>query len=116
MVAERLGGRVRPGDTRTAPLPAPAAPGGATTPTDPPLTRAEVTWAVEHGFARGAGDVIWRRSALWLDRAAARQAAPTVAAWMAENLAWSDVRRVAEVRAVGDTCDEEERWLAAATT
>jgi glycerol-3-phosphate dehydrogenase len=105
--------RTRPGDTAAAMLPArPAAPAaGETTATDPPLARADVEHAVRHEFACTAGDVIWRRSDLWLDRAAARAAAPAVAAWMAPLLGWNDAQRAAEVRAVHEACDEEERWL-----
>ncbi len=105
--------RTRAADTATAMLPARrAAPeGGEATATDPPLARADVEHAVRHEFARALGDVVWRRSALWLDRAAARVAAAPAAAWMAPLLGWTDAQRDAEVRAVHAACDEEERWL-----
>ncbi|MEO6462845.1 MAG: glycerol-3-phosphate dehydrogenase/oxidase, partial [Candidatus Eisenbacteria bacterium] len=74
------GGRVRACDTATAVLPARPGemvmPAAATRDPEPALRPDDVRFAVEHEFARGAGDVIWRRSALWLDRAAARAAAP----------------------------------------
>jgi glycerol-3-phosphate dehydrogenase len=114
----RLGAaaRVRSCDTATAALPARPWEGAATPlAAEPGIDEATVRHAVEHEFARGAGDVIWRRSPLWLDRAAARAAAPRVAAWMAPLLGWSDATRAAEESAVHEACDEEERWLAAAT-
>ena len=106
-------GRTRPCDTATAPLPArPDEPARAAVGAEPiPPGEADVAYAVHHEFARGVGDMVWRRSALWLDRAAARAAAPTIAARMAPLLGWSDVQRDAEARAVQDACDEEERWL-----
>lgn len=113
----RLGAdrRVRPCSTATAPLPArPDGLEAAAAARLPTVTQAEVEWAVDHEFARRAGDVIWRRSPLWLDRAAARAAARAVAGWMAPRLGWSEAKRAAEVRAVEETCDEEERWLAEA--
>jgi len=78
------------------------------------LTRAEVEVAVTMEFARTVGDVLWRRSALWLDRAAARRAAPHVARWMAEPLAWTDAARAMSLAAALAECDEEERWIQAA--
>ncbi len=114
-VASRLdaAGRTRPGDTATAPLP--GRPGEATglpigTRALAPV-RADVAHAMRHEFARTTADVVWRRSALWLDRGAARAAAPQVASWMAPLLGWDDARRDAEATAVVAACDEEERWL-----
>ncbi|WP_121094912.1 glycerol-3-phosphate dehydrogenase [Roseinatronobacter ekhonensis] len=49
------------------------------------LSEAEVTWLMEHEFARTAEDVIWRRSKLGL-RLSADQVA-TLEAWMAEQRA-----------------------------
>ena len=109
-------GRARPCDTATAALPArPWEAAAASLAAEPAIDEPTVRHADEHEFARGAGDVIWRRSPLWLDRAAARAAAPRVAAWMAPLLSWSDATRAAEESAVLEACDEEERWLAAAT-
>ena len=118
-VVARLGAatRVRACDTAVAPLP--ARPGESTAPAGldatPAVDEATVRHAVEHEFARRAGDVIWRRTRLWLDRNAARAAAPQVTKWMAPLLGWSESARAAEQRAVEKSCDEEERWLAAAT-
>jgi glycerol-3-phosphate dehydrogenase len=114
----RLGARARAGPSTTAVAALPARPAALEERARarvPAIAADEVAWAVEHEFARRAGDVIWRRSALWLDRAAARAAAPAVARWMAPLLGWSDARRDAEARAVDEACDEEERWLAEAT-
>ena len=71
-----------------APLPAPLAPGA-------PLDRvAEL--AVEHEFARRLGDVLRRRSTLWLEPDRGRVAATTVGATMARRLGWSPARARAE--------------------
>ncbi|MEP7027938.1 MAG: glycerol-3-phosphate dehydrogenase/oxidase [Candidatus Eisenbacteria bacterium] len=68
-----------------------------TTGTNPDLARADVELAIEYQFARGVGDVLLRRSALWLDAHAIRAAAPRVAGWMAERLGWTPETRAREV-------------------
>ena len=85
-------------------------PGESTgTPVD--LARGWVELAMEHQFARHIGDVIFRRSMLWLDAASARAAAPIVARWMGEKLGWSEVERAAEVAEVLAVLDRESAVL-----
>ena len=75
------------------------------------LARGRVELAIEHQFARHVGDVIFRRSMLWLDAASARAAAPLVATWMGERLGWSEAERAAEVQQVLDELDQESALL-----
>ncbi len=61
---------------------------------DHPYVEAEVLHAVRHEMAVTVADVLLRRLTLALvDRAAARAAAPRVAALMAAELGWSDATR-----------------------
>jgi glycerol-3-phosphate dehydrogenase len=88
-------------------------PGESTgTPID--LARGRVELAMEHQFARHVGDVIFRRSMLWLDAASARAAAPAVAGWMGERLGWSEAERAAEVAEVLAVLDAEGAVIAEA--
>lgn len=64
------------------------------------LTGGEVAWFVRHEMARTVDDVLARRSrALILDARAAWEAAPAVAAVMAEELGRDDAWRAGEVEA-----------------
>jgi glycerol-3-phosphate dehydrogenase len=69
-----------------------------------PYTAAEVIWAARHELARTVEDVLSRRTrALLLDARAAVEAAPRVAAILAEELSRDDnwqLRQVAEFRAL----------------
>jgi len=75
------------------------------------LARVRVELAIEHQFARHVGDVIFRRSMLWLDAASARAAAPLVATWMGEKLGWNEAEQAAEVAAVLAELDAESAVL-----
>ena len=125
-VVAHLGARVGPCVTRTARLPGPfdppvlaaraasAARAIERTGTTPDLSRSDVDVAIDCEFARGVSDVLFRRSALWLDAGAARTAAPQVVDWMAERLGWSAAVRAAELSTVTDALDAEAALLRAA--
>ncbi len=98
---------VAPCDTATALLPDPRIASG--TP-----TADVVAFAIEKTFARGVGDVVWRRSGLWRDRAAARAVAPAVADLLAAKFRWTSEQKERELAAFLAECDAEERVIAEA--
>ena len=75
------------------------------------VTEAEVVDSVQAERARRLGDVLLRRTRLWVDAAAIRGGAEQVAAWMAPHLGWSDAVRAREVAALLEELDEESRIL-----
>jgi glycerol-3-phosphate dehydrogenase len=125
-VVAHLGARAAPCSTRTARLPGPfdppvlaaraasAARATERTGTTPDLSRSDVDVAIDCEFARGVSDVLFRRSALWLNGGAVRTAAPQVVEWMGERLSWSPSVRDAELSAVTDALDAEAALLRAA--
>lgn len=67
---------------------------------DYPYTYAQVQWALDHEMAQTVEDVLARRiRLLFLDARAAGEAAPAVAAFMADALGWSEARKTQEVQA-----------------
>ncbi len=99
------------GDTRplrdpAEPLPAPVATALA------PESLGE--HAATHEYALRLGDVMRRRSALWLEPDRGRVAAPAVARGMANALGWSEARIRDEVQAWDHALREEEARLARA--
>ena len=78
-----------------------------------PYLRAEAVYAARHEMATTLIDVFTRRTRAHLeDRAAAMDAAPSVAALLADELGWDAEQLAAEVAAFRALCDAE---LAAAT-
>jgi glycerol-3-phosphate dehydrogenase len=71
------------------------------------ISEAEVAHAVRNERARHLGDVLERRSRLWLDAGAMRRAANQVARWMAAHRGWDEAARVLEVERVVRALDEE---------
>jgi len=71
------------------------------------ITEAEVVHGVLVERARHLGDVLARRSRLWLDGEAMRLAAGTVSRWMAPHLGWSEEVRGREVDHVTQALDRE---------
>ncbi|HEX7077493.1 MAG TPA: glycerol-3-phosphate dehydrogenase/oxidase [Candidatus Eisenbacteria bacterium] len=119
--ARSLGGRARPCDTRTAPVPggrdaAIAAlsrefPRRVATTGGFAVAEAEAVHAARAEKARRLDDVLLRRTRLWLDGRALREAAVPVAAWLAPVLGWSERRRTAEVDRLLAALDREERAI-----
>lgn len=65
---------------------------------DHPYTYAQVQWALEHEMAQGVEDILARRiRLLFLDARAASEAAPGVAAFMAEKCCWDEARKAREI-------------------
>jgi len=103
LVVKKLERRVEPCVTSFRELPALSA--------EEVLSPEGVARAVDDLFARHVGDVVFRRSSLWLDAAAAREAAPVVASVMAGKLGWSDAVRTAEIAGVLAQLDAEDKIL-----
>jgi len=78
------------------------------------ITEAEVVHAVQVERARHLGDVLARRSRLWLDGDAMRLAAGPVSRWMAPHLGWSEEARGGEVDRVTRALDREQDIIDAA--
>jgi len=78
------------------------------------ITEAEVVHAVQKEHARHLGDILERRSRLWLHSGAMRRAAPRVAAWMAPHLGWDEPATAREVQRVNHALDRESEILDAA--
>ncbi len=72
------------------------------------VTEAEALHAARGEMARRLDDVLLRRTALWLDGAALRRAAPRVADWIAPALGWGDALRDMELRRFLAALDREE--------
>jgi glycerol-3-phosphate dehydrogenase len=119
-----LGRRWRPCDTAETPLP--AGRGGDLFAREFPrrvslgggfsLTEADVAHAVRGEKARRLDDVLLRRTRLWLDGRALREAAVPCASWMAPLLGWSDRTRASEVDRLFAMLDREERAIGEGTS
>jgi glycerol-3-phosphate dehydrogenase len=70
--------------------------------------------AAEQAFARRIGDVIRRRSVLWLTPDRGRVAAPAVAAGLSKTLGWTPERTRAEIQGFYAGLEREDRLLHAA--
>ncbi len=101
--AARLGRAGRPLLDPADPLPAPLA-------ADATIDRL-ADFAVEHEFARRVGDVVRRRSLLWLEPDRGRAAATRIAQRMAQRLGWSAARQQQEFQAYDASLWEEESLL-----
>lgn len=99
----RLGRATAPLVDGADPLPAPLAPAA-------PLERI-AEFAVEHEFARRLGDVIRRRSRLWLTPDRGRLSGPRLAATMGRALGWSPERVREEFQRYDAELWEEESLL-----
>jgi glycerol-3-phosphate dehydrogenase len=73
----------------------------------PRVSEAEVVHAIQAERARHLGDVLERRTRLWLDADSMRRAAGPVSRWMAPHLGWSEEARVREVDRVTRALDGE---------
>lgn len=78
------------------------------------LTEAEVALAARAEKACRLDDILLRRTRLWLDARALREAAVPVAVWAAPLLGWSERTRIAEVDRLLGILDREERAIAGA--
>lgn len=77
------------------------------------LSEAEVACAVRLEKARRLDDILLRRTTLWLDARALREAAVPCAVWAAPVLGWSERTRAAEVERFLAILDREERAIEA---
>jgi glycerol-3-phosphate dehydrogenase len=75
------------------------------------LSEAEVAHAVRAEKARALDDVLLRRTRLWLDGRALREAAVPAAVWAAPLLGWSERTRAAEVERLLAILDREQRAI-----
>jgi len=75
------------------------------------VTEAEVAAAARWEKARCLDDILLRRTRLWLDSRALREAAVPCAVWAAPVLGWSERTRAAEVERVLGMLDREERAI-----
>jgi glycerol-3-phosphate dehydrogenase len=82
-----------------------ALPGGLS------LGEAEVAYAVRFEKAKRLEDVLLRRSRLWLDGRALREAAEPAALWMARLRGWDDAARRAAVDRFRRALDDEARVI-----
>ena len=73
-------------------------------------------YALDQAFARRLGDVVRRRSRLWLTPDRGRVAAPALAAAMGRRLGWSAERAREELQTFHAELEREERLLQAART
>jgi len=78
------------------------------------VTEMDVASAVRNERARHLEDVLQRRSRLWLDAEAMRNAADPVSRWMAPRLGWSDEVRAREVKRVLEALLREKAIVEAA--
>jgi glycerol-3-phosphate dehydrogenase len=102
-IAERLARTGRRVDDPVDPLPTPIS-------ADAGLERL-AEFAVDHEFAKRLGDVLRRRSTLWLEPDRGRIAATTVSAVMARKLAWTPARVREEFQDYDSLMWEEETLL-----
>jgi glycerol-3-phosphate dehydrogenase len=79
-----------------------------------PVSEAEVVHAIQAERARHLGDVLERRTRLWLDSDAMRSAAGPVSRWMAPHLGWNEAARAREVDRVTRALDGEAAIIDAA--
>ncbi len=79
-----------------------------------PVSEAEVVHAIQAERARHLGDVLERRTRLWLDADAMRRAAEPVSRWMAPHLGWDEAARAREVDRVTRALDGEAAIIDAA--
>lgn len=77
------------------------------------LAEAEVAHAVRAEKARRLDDILLRRTKLWLDARALREAAVPCAVWAAPVLGWSERTRRAEVERLLALLDREDRAIEA---
>ncbi|HET7499187.1 MAG TPA: glycerol-3-phosphate dehydrogenase/oxidase [Candidatus Eisenbacteria bacterium] len=78
------------------------------------ISEAEVAHAARVERARRLDDILLRRTRLWLDARALREAAMPCAVWAAPVLGWSERTRSAEVERLLAILDREERAIDAA--
>ncbi|HLQ66489.1 MAG TPA: glycerol-3-phosphate dehydrogenase/oxidase [Candidatus Limnocylindrales bacterium] len=78
------------------------------------ITEAEVAHAARVEKARCLDDILLRRTRLWLDARALREAALPCAMWAAPVLGWSERTRAAEVERLHAILDREDRAIEAA--
>lgn len=78
------------------------------------ISEAEVAHAARVEKARCLDDILLRRTRLWLDSRALREAALPCASWAAPVLGWSERTRAAEVDRLIAIVDREERAIDAA--
>lgn len=79
------------------------------------VTEAEVACATRVEKARCLDDILLRRTRLWLDARALREAAVPCAVWAAPILGWSERTRAAEVERLLAILDREERAIEGGT-
>jgi glycerol-3-phosphate dehydrogenase len=123
-VARVLGARLRPCATATTPLPdrrgaaiaslRAAHPDRVDAGNGLSVSEAEAVYAAREERARTLGDLLLRRTRLWLDARALRCAAPRAAEWMAGALGWGDAYREIEVLRLSAALDREESVIARA--
>ncbi|MGE5175432.1 MAG: glycerol-3-phosphate dehydrogenase/oxidase [Hyphomicrobiales bacterium] len=116
-----LGTRAAPCDTPVAPVPDDRAASLAALSREFPrrvetaggfaVTEAEAARAARQEMAQRLDDFLLRRTRLWLDGRALRDAAVPAAAWLAPLLGWSDRRRAAEADRLLAMLDREERVI-----
>ncbi|MGE5178682.1 MAG: glycerol-3-phosphate dehydrogenase/oxidase [Bacteroidota bacterium] len=75
------------------------------------ITEAEVAHALRVEKARSLDDILLRRTRLWLDARALREAAVPCAVWAAPILGWSERTRAAELERLLAILDREERAI-----
>jgi glycerol-3-phosphate dehydrogenase len=75
------------------------------------ISEAEVAQAVRVEKARCLDDILLRRTRLWLDARALREAAVPTAVWAAPILGWSERTRAAELERLLAILDREERAI-----
>jgi glycerol-3-phosphate dehydrogenase len=75
------------------------------------ISEAEVAHAARAEKARCLDDILLRRTRLWLDARALREAALPCATWAAPVLGWSERSRAAEVERLHAMLDREERAI-----
>jgi glycerol-3-phosphate dehydrogenase len=75
------------------------------------VSEAEVVHAIQVEGARHLGDVLERRTRLWLEADAMRRAAGPVSRWMAPHLGWDEAARQREVDRVTQALDREAAIL-----
>jgi glycerol-3-phosphate dehydrogenase len=75
------------------------------------ISEAEVAHAARAEKARCLDDILLRRTRLWLDARALREAALPCAMWAAPVLGWSERSRAAEVERLHAILDREERAI-----
>ncbi|MBN2577549.1 MAG: glycerol-3-phosphate dehydrogenase/oxidase [Pirellulales bacterium] len=76
----------------------------------PPKDREIVVHYCRHEWAERLDDVMIRRTSWHYESSRPGEAAPQVAAWMAEALGWDAARQDAELRRYAERCRRENAW------